>query len=236
MTKKFYLWRIYINFALDFRKGTTDLMQRSGLQEEEYQALLDKIVPIMLENGLKATTMDLVAARLGMSKRTLYEIFESKSEMIKEALRALEKQNQVFFAKVFSEAENVMEGLIEVFKYNRDLLSRVNVQFYRDMDRLYKDKREEYEKTRESRHEKMLELFMLGVEQGMFRSDVDYNVQSRMMGLQMESMKRMEELFPPDITLQRVFDAIIVSFLRSIASTEGMRILDSQFPYTSQQQ
>lgn len=180
----------------------------------------------MLENGLKGTTMDIVAARLGMSKRTLYEIFTSKSNMIRAVIKAMEHQNQAFVSKVFAESENVLDALITIFLHNRDFVSRVNVDFYRDMDGLYKDKREEYEQSRESRYRKMLEMFKVGVEQGMFRPDVDYNVQIRMMGLQMESMKRMEELFPPGISLQRVFDAAIVGFLRSIVSPEGMELLD----------
>lgn len=183
-------------------------------------------MPILLEKGLKSATMDSVAAELGMSKRTLYEIFESKSQMIKEALGEMERRSQEHFVKSFSEADNVMEAFIEVFGYNRDLMKSVNVDFYRDMDRLYKENRKHYEHTRLERHERMLRMFELGVEQGMFRKDVDYRIQSRMMALQMEGLKRIEELFPQDITLQRVFDSIIVSFLRSIATPEGMKILD----------
>lgn len=201
-------------------------MQRSDLKEKEYQDLLNRIVPIIMEKGLKSTTMDAVAAALGMSKRTLYEIFGSKGDMLKAALGELERQNREFFCDTFEKADNMMEAFIEVFKQSRDFVGRVNVDFYRDMDRLYKDKREEYERVREDRHRSMLEKFTLGVEQGMFRPDVDYKVQSRMIGLQMEALKRVEELFPPDITLQRVFDTIIIGFLRSIASPEGMKVLD----------
>ena len=202
-------------------------MQRIDMKEEDYQALLGRIVPILLEKGLKSTTMDSVAASLGMSKRTLYEIFESKSEMIKEVLRAWERENEAFVSDTFARADNVMEALITVFKHNRDTVKSLNVDFYRDMDRLYKDKRETYEKSREKRHEKMIQMFQRGVEEGMFRPDVDYHVHSRIMGLQMESLKRMEELFPPGITLQRVFDSILIGFLRSIASEKGMKVLDS---------
>lgn len=201
-------------------------MQRSDLKEKDYQELLERIVPIILEKGLKSTTMDTVAASLGMSKRTLYEIFGSKSDMLREALAAHERQSHDFFCRTFAEADNVMEAFIEVFKRNRDIVGSLNVEFYRDMDRLYKDQREEYNKARAVRHEGMLRMFNLGVEQGMFRPDVDYNVHSRMMGLQMEALKRIEELFPPDITLQRVFDSIIIGFLRSIASEKGMRVLN----------
>lgn len=202
-------------------------MQRSELKEKDYHKLLEKILPIILEKGLKGTTMDIVASRLCISKRTLYEVFDSKTTMIKEVLHLLGDKSQKFVNDSFAKADNVMEAFVEIFKYNRDLVKRVNVEFYRDMDNLYKDRREDYEKTRESRHEMMLKMYNLGVEQGMFRQDVDYNVQSRMVGLQMEALKRMEELFPPGITLQRVFDSIIVGYLRSIASPGGMKILDN---------
>lgn len=203
------------------------LMQRADLQDAEYEALLNRIVPILIKKGLKATTMDSVAAQLGMSKRTLYEIFGSKSDMLREALAAQERQNQKFFKKAFDESDNIMEALIKIFRYNRDLVKKVNVAFYKDMDRLYKDKRKEYEEARESRHSNMLKMFEKGVEEGMFRPDVDYSIYSKTMGLQMEALKRSEELFPPDIPLQRVFDTIIMGFLRGIASEKGMKILDN---------
>ena len=47
-----------------------------------------------------------------------------------------------------------------------------------------------------------------------------------MMSIQMESLKRMEELFPPDITLLEVYDSICISFLRGISSPKGLEILD----------
>lgn len=202
-------------------------MQRSDLKQEEYQNLLDRIVPIILKKGLKSATMDTVAAQLGMSKRTLYEIFGSKSEMLKEVLGAMEKKNHEFFTEAFRNSDNVMEAFIKVLEHNRDIMREVNVDFYRDMDRLYKERREDYDRARECRYGVMQQMFQLGVEQGMFRPDVDHYVQSRLMGLQMEALKRIEELFPPGITLQRVFDNIIIGFLRSIASEKGMRVLDN---------
>lgn len=223
------MWFFYYNFVAGFTgKPFTTLttMQRADIKEKDYDALLGRIIPIILKNGLKQTTMDSVAAALGMSKRTLYEIFESKSEMIMEVIGAMERQRQDYVSHAFKTSDNVMEALIMIFKHNRDIIGSVNVNFYRDMDRLYKDKRAMYDKTSETRHEQMLRMFMLGVEQGMFRPDVDYKVQSRIMSLQMEALKRIEELFPPEIPLIRVFDGVILGFLRSIASEKGMRILD----------
>lgn len=47
-----------------------------------------------------------------------------------------------------------------------------------------------------------------------------------MFRIQMESLKRMEEFLPQDVTLNEAFDTISISFLRSIASQEGAKILE----------
>lgn len=57
-------------------------MTREDMTPEAYEELLESITDILLRNGLKATTMDSIAASLQMSKRTLYEIFDNKSQMV----------------------------------------------------------------------------------------------------------------------------------------------------------
>lgn len=199
---------------------------QKALTDEELNVLMEKILPIIVEKGLKSTTMDIVSSRLGMSKRTLYEIFGSKSRMIKEVLEANGRKNHEMVKEAFATSGNVMEAFIKIYMHTRDTLGKTNVNFFKDMDRLYRDERKTYDDTREGRYLEMRKIFEKGVSEGMFRADVDFLIQSRIMTIQMESLKRMEELFPPDIELQRVYDALIVGMLRSIASPKGMKILD----------
>lgn len=66
----------------------------------------------------------------------------------------------------------------------------------------------------------------LGIRQGVFRSDSNYPVIIPLFRVQMESLKRMEEFFPPGITLVEAYNAIALGLLRSIATPDGMRVLD----------
>ncbi|MDE5807821.1 MAG: hypothetical protein K2H76_06855, partial [Muribaculaceae bacterium] len=68
-----------------------------------------------------------------------------------------------------------------------------------------------------------------GIEQGVFRKDVNYPITLHLMRIQMESLKRMEEAFPPGITISDAFDYISTGFLRSIATPKGMEIIDSAY-------
>lgn len=74
--------------------------------------------------------------------------------------------------------------------------------------------------------EKFLVVFQKGARQGFFRKDVNFALQYRLLWIQMESLKRMEEFFPPDISLLEAYDSICISFLRAISTSKGLEILE----------
>lgn len=201
-------------------------MDRSQLNDRQYAELLDRIFQILAEKGISATTMDLVASRLSMSKRTLYEIFDSKDQMLVELLNRLHEEMSKRINKVIREAGNMMEALANVFLLHQRMMQMINVQFFIDMDRRCHKFRKHYELNSRKWMDAMITACRIGVRQGVFRADVNYDVTVRLFDVQMESLKRMEELFPKDITLVDAFNGISLGLLRSIASEKGMRILD----------
>ena len=170
--------------------------------------------------------MDLVAQRLGMSKRTLYEIFESKTSMIMEVLENHAEAHRRQIIEIIAKAPNVMVALIRIFALHRKDMEGMNVNFFRDMDRLYPELRDNYEKRHAAHREGLEMLYRKGVEQGVFRDDINFRILSRMMEIQAESLKRMEELFPPEISLVEIYDTMTIGFMRSIASRAGNDLLD----------
>ena len=64
--------------------------------------------------------------------------------------------------------------------------------------RVFRKSKTRTKNTEEDRHNKFLEIFRLGVDDGVFRKDVNYTITSKIFKIRMESLKRMEELFPPD--------------------------------------
>lgn len=197
-----------------------------NLSTEDYNRLLESIKELMIEKGLKSLTMDSVAASLGMSKRTLYEIFESKQHMFQEVLAYQHELHIRSCMEIFKTSENTMEAMLQIFIRQRNLMAKVNPSFFRDMDHAFSDIKDVYENAEEERHRKFLEMFTLGVSDGVFRKDVNYTVTSKIFKIQMESLKRMEELFPQELTLLDVYDNIIIGLLRSVATPKGMEILD----------
>ena len=188
--------------------------------------LLDSIADILIRNGIKATSMDSIASTLHISKRTLYEIFGSKAEMVTQALSALHLRMRMEHTHIFESTENVLEAILLSFLKQRDIMSKLNVDFFSDMDSLFAEAKMHSKESKQEFIDNIVAMLRKGVEQGYFRDDVNLNVQCRMMLIQMESLKRMEELFPPDITLLDAYDTVSIGFLRSMASIKGMEMLD----------
>lgn len=196
------------------------------MSPQAYDALIDAIMMIFLKNGLKATTMDSIAAKLQISKRTLYEIFSSKTEMVTCALEAFHKRHTDALKEIFHSSKNVMEGILRGFFAHRDVMSRANVNFFRDLDSIFAESRNDSNHSKLTFLDNYVRVLEKGVEEGFFRSDVNFMLQCRLQWIQMESLKRMEEFFPPDITLLEAYDSISIGFLRSISTQKGLEMLD----------
>ena len=197
---------------------------------EEYFRLLESIMPALINNGLKGTTMDSISASLKMSKRTLYEIFGSKEEMFKEVHDYFHKKIAENLKNIFMSSGNIMEAIIKCFIYNRDIMSKLNPDFLRDMERVSYKMGVMTESGKKHHFNHFYDVLELGVKEGYFREDVNLQVQCRMLTIQMEALKRTEELFPPDISLLDVYHSIIIGFLRGISSEKGLEELERYMP------
>lgn len=63
-----------------------------GQREQRLEELMEASLDCFLQNGYEATTIDQIAGDLGMSKRTVYTLFEDKAALFKAVvLRAIER-------------------------------------------------------------------------------------------------------------------------------------------------
>lgn len=137
--------------------------------------------------------------------------------------------------EIFLNASNVMEGILKGFFAHRDLMRQTNVNFFRDLDSLFAESRTESNSAKLSFLDNYVKVLEKGAEEGFFRKDVNFLLGCRLQWIHMESLKRMEEFFPPDITLLEAYDSICIGFLRSISTHKGLDILDRTLETLSHQ-
>lgn len=196
------------------------------ISEEEYNRLLDFIMDELRAKGMKSTTMDSIAASYKISKRTLYEIFDNKEHMIEEAIGRWHTMAAAKYAEIHAGSSSIMETILKCFLFNRDYVRKTSLNFFRDFHAFAKQRSDKSSKKKLVFQDYISGLLQKGVEEGYFRDDINIPVQSQMITIQMESMRRMEELFPENLSLVEIFDSIIITFLRGISTQKGIMTLD----------
>ena len=89
--------------------------------------------------GIRSVTMDSLANQLGMSKRTIYEIFQDKDELLMEVLKRMAQQQKDLVKRVLDESENSIVAIFRMLEINRDNFQYMSPAFQSDLKKYHHD-------------------------------------------------------------------------------------------------
>ena len=175
--------------------------------------------------GIKAVKMDDIAKRLSISKRTLYEIYQNKEELLLEGMKASEAEFDAHMkAFSFQQSSNVMDILIEFYHYQVTKLAKITPAYYEDLHK-YSLITEYLHSKQSERDKKNASLFIKkGIQEGFFRADINYSIVTQ---IARESVHyaMMNQLYK-EHSIQEVFSNIILLFIRGICTLKGLQRLE----------
>ncbi len=182
--------------------------------------------------GVKSVTMDDVAMMLGISKRTLYEVFEDKETLLIECLSDHHDQMVVFMKEVLETSSNVLEVILKGYKKTIEGYRGTNIRFLQEIKkypRVYELVRNHHKRD----HDAAVEFFRKGVEQGLFRDDVNFSIVHLLVHEQLDLLMS-NEIFT-QYSFMEVYESITFTFLRGVSTAKGAAILeDFLIEYKSQ--
>lgn len=190
----------------------------------------EKIVSAALREftskGIKAVKMDDIATLLSISKRTLYEHFDNKEQLLLECVRTRAAEERSHMAAFASGGDvNVIAIVMEFYRYQLQKIGCVSPSFYADI-RKYPLVNEFLERLRHENQQMGLQFFATGVEEGYFRADVDYALIAKVCGESMDYISRNHLL--EGYSLQRVFQDVTMLYIRGLCTLKGIETLERE--------
>jgi len=108
----------------------------------EVNSIKDKIISesieLFLKYGVKSVTMDDIAKHLGMSKKTIYQHFKDKEEMIIQATDQYFKTEHERMEGIEEGAENAVEALYNLTVCLREQLKNTKNNVIYDLEQVQK--------------------------------------------------------------------------------------------------
>lgn len=196
-----------------------DAAQRVDLKER----IIATATEAFTSNGIKSITMDDIANRLGISKRTLYEVFADKESLLKDCILKVQAERDRYLQGVYEQSHNVLEVILAVFQKSIEIFHSTNKRFFDDMKK-YPKVYEMMKSSRDSDSEKTMSFFKSGVEQGIFRADINFAIVNLLVREQFDLLLNTE--ICKEYPFIEVYESIMFTYIRGIATEKGARVLE----------
>ena len=179
---------------------------------------------LFTENGIRSVRMDDVAHKMGISKRTIYELYEKKEDLLYEVVVNHFKMRKEKMEKVVASCNNVMEILLEVYHMKVADFRNTNPLFFSEMIR-YPQLHDFLVEQNLKMRENSLGFYRRGIAEGYFRGDLDYE----MAGLLFDAMGQyiMEKELYRQYSIEEIFKNIVFVSLRGLCTEKGIRAIDN---------
>ena len=196
--------------------------------EERTRQIVPKVYLLYQRFGIKSVTMDDVAQHLGISKKTLYESFTDKEDLVRQVLIWDYDRKFDFFLQIEKKNLHAIEELFEVYKMIKEIYRDYNPSVEYDIRKYYPAL---YSQLREIKRKRMFELSMKnmskGKQEGLYRSDLNVSILARLHVFRVENIIESELFSIEELTSIKVFHELFLYHLNGIVSDEGRRILEA---------
>ncbi|KPL14816.1 MAG: hypothetical protein AMS26_09345 [Bacteroides sp. SM23_62] len=196
--------------------------------------LRDRIVSVAFElfmkYGVRSVTMDQISRHLGISKRTLYEIFRDKNQLLRDGLDYYANIKRKDAKDLIRQSDNVIETIYKLARKGEEMKQQINPLFFEDIRKYHPDVHALI--TTDGRYRDYsltYDLLSKGINDGIFKKGLDIGLVNNFFHEVMNIVMN-EEIFPKDrYTHEDIFRNIIMPYLTGISTEKGQEQIHKYF-------
>lgn len=194
---------------------------------EAREKILMKAHELFNRFGIRRVTMDEIAVKTGMSKKTIYQSFENKDELVEAVLEEHLQRNLLLCGGNKTKAENAVHEIFLNIDAVQELFRELNPAVFYDLEKfhhaaflkLYQHKNNFMFKT-------VKENLEWGIKDGLYREDINVDVTTK---IRLETMflPFNHEVFPfGKYNLVEVETQTLEHYLYGIATIKAHKLID----------
>ena len=191
------------------------------------EKILRTSLDLMMRIGPQSVTMDMVARDCGISKRTLYETFPNKHNLISDVIKYNQEQSNAKFTQIFEQSSNSFEALMGVYTVAREFIRKTSPVFLADIKRLYPEVFEEYKAQEVNHILSLAKIIKRAKDEGLALPGIKCKIAAFIFTNNMRSLHHMQDFPFPEYSAAEVFDGAFLNFMRGIATTKGQEIIEN---------
>lgn len=190
------------------------------------ERILQKAHELFMRYGVRSVSMDDIAAQLGMSKKTLYQFYTDKEELVDAVLSAFLENNRKHCVADRQKSENAIHELLLAFDMVQEMFTNMNPSIVFDLEKYHPAV------SKKIQHHKNVFMYQVikqnlerGIKEELYRTEIDVDVITR---FRIESMMLPfnTDVFPNNRThFVRIQEQILEHFLYGLSTPKGQKLI-----------
>lgn len=190
-------------------------------------AVTHKVEELFMKYGIKSVSMDDICKELSMSKKTLYQCFSSKENLVSEVVQRFMQGEITWSEQALRDASDPVHHLILIAKHVSQLLLRLSSTATYDLQKYYRKYWSLIEQQRRSLVLRQIsENLTLGIEQGIYRKDIDIDLVSNLYLRLATFIMDENSIDTPQEKNSQLYIEFVKYHIRGIATEKGVKLLN----------
>lgn len=199
-------------------------IKRSTSRVELKERIIERAMQAFKTHGIKCITMDDIAASMGISKRTLYEVFANKEMLLEDCIRKERQETNEYIRTILGQSAHVLEVLLKLYLRSIEKFHTTHKSFFEDIKKYPKA----YELLKNDKNRDSAEVvnfFKEGVKQGIFRDDINFAIVNLLVHEQLDLL--INSNICEKYSFLDVYESIMFTYLRGISTEKGAQELEN---------
>jgi TetR/AcrR family transcriptional regulator, cholesterol catabolism regulator len=191
------------------------------------ERILEGAATLFKTYGIKAVTMDQLASYLGISKRTIYENFTDKDELLAGVLTMMTEKQKDLTQRIIDESENAIVAIFRILEISRNHFQDLSPAFFADIKKYHNDfLNKNSGKCEMPDYRYNIQVIIKGIEDNLFRKEINPDLVNRcLFSLGRSTMD--SDLYPLEqFTMRDIFRNVFISYMRGISTPEGIDLIE----------
>ncbi len=198
--------------------------------------ILNGAEELFFKYGIKSVTMEDIAKHLGISKKTIYQFYSDKNELVEIFMAERLKENEHECRLIAKNAANVIEIFFALMEHLGVMFSNMNPKLFYDLQKYHPTTWKLFKQFKEGFIELMVQdSLKRGMKEGFVRKDINTKIIAR---LRMEEVEMgfNPELFPPNkFKIIDVQLALLDHFLHGVCTLKGHKLINKHKQVTEEE-
>ncbi len=194
--------------------------------QETGERIKQKAHDLVMQYGIRSVSMDDIAGALGISKKTIYQYFADKDELVEAVIKYKIDENQQCCIKDKSTAKDAVHEVFLAIEMMQEMFANMNPSIIHDLEKFHLKAYAIFHEHKYNFLYKVLkENIERGIAEGMYRTDIDADI---IVKARLESMMMAfnQQVFPKaKYSLVEVETRLTEHFLFGLASQKGHKII-----------